>query len=113
MAALEAVLTLATALKAFEPDEALITQGGSSRSMFALVSGRATASRDDGTATRCDLPDFAPGEVFGEAALAEGAPDFATVVAACPTVALRFSRKAMAAVIAGHPSVIAALREVR
>lgn len=105
-----AVLQGAVEAKAFDPGEAIVTEGEDGDAMFAIVQGQVTVERE--LPERRQVVDtMRDGDVFGEVALLSRARRMVTVRAKVPTVVLRFERSAMQEVMQRSPTVAQAVED--
>lgn len=103
-----AVLQGAVEAKAFDPGEAIVTEGDDGDAMFAIVQGAVTVEREV-TGRRQVVDGMRDGDVFGEVALLANTKRTVTVRAQTPTVVLRFERSAMQDVMSRSPTVAQAV----
>lgn len=99
-----AVLRSAMDAKTFKDGQAIVTEGETGGSMFAVAQGTVSVWRAD---TR--VAEMGEGEFFGELALLNGAPRMATVKASGNVVVLEFPQEAMTRVLRQHPGVLEGL----
>lgn len=66
-------------LRSVEAGREIMQEGGRSRDLFALISGRVEVVKMDDSGSEQRLAEIGPGNVFGELGLAVGAPRTATV----------------------------------
>ncbi len=85
--ALQDLLAAATE-RAFQPGDAMITQGDTAEGLLILIEGSAYARLEGQDGDDSYLGRFAPGDVVGEMALVTREPRTATVIADSPTRAL-------------------------
>jgi sulfate permease, SulP family len=88
-----------------DPDEVLFREGESGNRLYVLARGAVSivVHGTDGADSR--LVTFAPGSIFGEAALFDGNERSATAIAAEDAVVYSLSRTTLAALAVAHPAL--------
>ena len=91
--------------KAFEPGQAIVDEGATSREVYLILSGEVeiVKAAPDGEIV---IARRTAGEVFGEMSMIEGSPRFATVRAVQQTRVLELSEAAMRSVFEEQPHLL-------
>jgi len=98
-------LAAAATSRRFKAGQVVLEEGTLGRDMYAVVRGKVEVAKGHG-AEQVVLAERGPGEFFGEMALFEATPRFASVRALEPTVLLEFSEHELRSVLMGQPSLL-------
>jgi CRP/FNR family transcriptional regulator len=97
-----------TTERAFEPGQAIVTEGQMGLGLYCIVSGRVSVSLRTPSGQR-ELRTMGPGESFGELALLDNKPRSATVTAVEPTTVLILDKVQFLAELRTYPEIALAL----
>ena len=86
--------------RTYGADELIVKEGSTGTALYIILSGRARVERESQA-----LGELTPGDFFGELALIEEHPRYATVVAAADTDCLLFPAWEFTALLKEHPEV--------
>lgn len=100
------------AIRAFEPGEALVSQGKPSEGLFLIASGQVSIVYQEAGGESTVVAQLGPGEVLGEVALVLRRPAIADAVAHHPTVTLFLPRERFLETMRAHPKVLVDLYEL-
>ncbi len=91
----------------FAKDEVVITEGSKEHALFVIMKGKVRITLGNDSEESMELIDLGVGETLGEVSLLIDAPHSATVTALEPTEVITFTRKSLAALMAGYPELAA------
>lgn len=91
--------------KRFQSGQVILQEGSTGREMYLIVEGRVEVVKGRG-AEEMLLAQRGPGEFFGEMALIEDRPRFATIRALEPTYLLEFSEHDLSSVLLRQPRLL-------
>jgi hypothetical protein len=97
-------------LSTYSAGEAIVKEGESGDSIFAILKGSAKVTAAMGEKTM-ELASLAEGDVFGEVAFLSGMPRTATVTASSDLKALDISRQVLERAIDKHPRILSCLAD--
>jgi serine phosphatase RsbU (regulator of sigma subunit) len=89
----------------YRPGETILQEGSEGRDFYMILEGRVEVKKGEGP-DEIVLAHRGPGDFFGEMALIEQRPRFATVQAIIPTRALEFSETDFTSVLFRQPSLL-------
>jgi sigma-B regulation protein RsbU (phosphoserine phosphatase) len=91
--------------KTFEPAQIILEEGSTGREIYLILAGQVEVVKGHGSEEMM-LARRGPGDLFGEMALLEERPRFATIRALEPTRLLELSEPAMRAALAQQPDLL-------
>jgi CRP-like cAMP-binding protein len=100
------------AIRAFEANERLITQGRPTEGLFLVASGEVQIVHQEASGDKTVMTRLGPGEVLGEVALVLRRSANADVIAVHPTVTLLLPRERFLEAVRAHPQVFVDLYEL-
>jgi CRP-like cAMP-binding protein len=91
----------------FAKDDVVIKEGSKEHALFVVTKGKVRITLGNDSEESMELIDLGVGETLGEVSLLIDAPHSATVTALEPTEVITFTRKSLAALMAGYPELAA------